>query len=52
MAPRRLIVRWLSEEARIPRALNLRYTEERVSASLLRREERRGADTYIADGVF
>jgi len=34
------IVRWMSEEARIPCALNLRYTEESQSVALLRRTER------------
>ena len=45
------IVRWLSE-VRILCALNLRYTIESQSVSLLRRKERRGVSTYIPDGVF
>ena len=47
------IVRWMSEEAWIPCALNLRYTEESPSVALLCRKERRGGVcTCIADGVF
>ena len=44
------IVRWLSEEARILCALNLRYTEESQYVSLLCRNERRGACTCFKLG--
>ena len=35
------IVRWLNGEARMLYALNLRYTEESLSVSLLSRKERK-----------
>jgi len=36
------IVRWLSEEARILCALNMRYMEKSQCVALLRRKEHRG----------
>jgi len=41
------IVRWLSEEVRIPCALNMRYMEKSQSVVLLRRKEHRRGVVYI-----